>query len=424
MIKLIFTLPLVLLSLWLNFTTESASTTANSMTMCMPLATDTYKEINETVAENAFENDTTKAYTMPLLAKTPKGEVMLSWTEKDLQGTTSFCLAFSKDNGKTFGEKKVIFAGTGIGNSRMMRARVLAKKDGSLVAVFTNSTASQAPAGGGRGGRSSNIVYCVSKDGGSTWTAPASVDSDPKQGIVRGFFDAIVMPNDEIAVVYLKDVANSTKHEERDLRLVLTKDGVMQPEMLIDPVVCDCCPINMLIDANGALNIVYRDNNDNIRDMARIVSTDNGATFSKPEIIHNDGWKINGCPHSGAVSSTYGKSALVAWFSGAEKEMGVRLATREGKKLVVLEDASAKNPYLVDSPKSAVMLWEQNAENGASKIAYRTIKDDKVSTTKWADGTSNATNLVALSVDNQILVAYEVKQSNKRNTIKVSNVVL
>lgn len=393
------------------------------MTMCMPLEANTYQNVNEERGKSAFENDTTKAYTMPLLAKSPKGEVMLSWTEKDLQGITSFCLAFSKDNGKTFGEKKIIYSSAGIGNSRMMRARVLAKKDGSLVAVFTNSTAQQ-PAGGGRGGRSSNIVYCVSNDAGSTWTAPAPVDSDPKQGIVRGFFDAIVLPNDEVAVVYLKDVANSTKHEERDLRLVVTKNGVMQPERLIDPVVCDCCPINMLIDAKGALNIVYRDNNDNIRDMARIISTDNGATFSKPEIIHNDGWKINGCPHSGAVSSTYGKSALVAWFSGAEKEAGVRLATREGKKLFVLEDASAKNPYLVDSPKSAVMLWEQNAENGASKIAYRTIKNDNVSATTWAEGTSNATNVVALSVDSQVLMAYEVKQPNKRNVIKVSSVVL
>lgn len=422
MIKLIFTLPLILLSLWANFTTKNADNQAITMCMSMPNEAD-YQSVSADISYNAFENDTTKAYTMPLLSKTAKGEVMLSWTEKDLQGVTAFCVAFSKDNGKNFGEKKTIFSGTGIGNSRMMRARVLAKKDGTLVAVFINNSAPQ-PAAGGRGGRSSNIVYCVSKDGGSTWTAPAPVDSDPKQGIVRGFFDAIVMSNDEIAVVYLKDVANSTKHEERDLRLVVTKNGEMQPERLIDPVVCDCCPINMLIDANGALNVIYRDNNDNIRDMARMVSTDNGATFSKPEIIHNDGWKINGCPHSGAVSTTFGKSALVAWFSGAETESGVRLATREGKKLFVLEDASAKNPYLVESPKSAVMLWEQNAENSISKLAYRKIASNKVSETIWVDGSANATNSVALTIDIQLLVAYEVKQANKRNTIKVSSLSL
>jgi hypothetical protein len=424
MIKLIFTLPLILISLLVNFNTNKNSD-ATEMTLCLsPSMNDGFQKINEESFNNysTFEIDSTKAYSMPLLVKTPKGEVMLSWTEKDLQGLTSFCLAFSKDNGKTFGEKKTIFSGNGIGNSRMMRAKVLAKKDGSLVAVFSNRD--EPTPGGKGGGRSSNIVYCVSKDAGSTWTLPVSVDADPTRGIVRGFFDAVVMSNDEIAVVYLKDVANSTKFEERDLRLVTTKNGAFLPERVIDPVVCDCCPINMLVDANGALNVIYRDNNDNIRDMARMISTNNAATFSTPVIIHNDGWKINGCPHSGAVSSTYGKSALVAWFSGAEKESGVRLATREGKKLLVLEDASAKNPCLVDLPNSTLMIWEQNAANNASKIAYRKINNDKVSETIWLDGSTNGTNSVALSLDSQVLVAYEVKQENKRNTIKISTVTL
>ena len=94
----------------------------------------------------------------------------------------------------------------------------------------------------------------------------------------------------------------------------------------------------MLIDSDGALNVIYRDNIDNIRDLSRMISTDNSATFSKSEIVPNHGWKINGCPHSAIVSSIYRESAIVAWFSGSEKESGVRLPTREGKKLLVLGD--------------------------------------------------------------------------------------
>lgn len=423
MIRLIFTLPLLFISWLINFSSTTLPKHGNEMTMCGISTIDAYiPSLDKVQVENIFENDTSKAYSMPLLNKTAKGDIILSWTEKDKQGITSFCMAFSKDNGKTFSEKSTIFSGTGIGNSRMMRAKVLAKKDGTLMAVFTNSTTSSS-SNGGRGGRSSNIVYCVSKDG-LTWSAPLPVDSDPKQGVVRGFFDAIVLPNDEVAVVYLKDVANSTKFEERDLRLVLTNNGKMQPEKLIDPVVCDCCPINMLVDTDGFLNIIYRDNNENIRDMARMISTDNGLTFSKPEIIHNDGWKINGCPHSGAVSSTYGKSALVAWFSGVENESGIRLTTREGKKLLVLEDVTAKNPYLVETFKAGVLLWEQNTENSVSRIAYRKVNNDNLSEILWVEGSANATNMVALSVGNQILTAYEVKQSNKKNIIKLSHVAL
>jgi BNR repeat-like domain len=428
MIKLIISFQLFIFGIGAFFNTNKTEKTSaiSEIAVCNSM------EMEEVNLSNNNPEDSTKAYSMPLLSQTPKGDVLLSWTEKNAEGVTAFCVAFSKDKGKTFSDKKVIFAGTGVGNSRMMRAKVLTKKDGSLIAVFSNrdvaptaSTSTSPPQGGRGGGRSSNIVYCVSKDNGSTWTNPVSVDSDPKQGIVRGFFDAVVLPNDEIAVAYLKDVANSTKHEERDLRMVVTKNGAFQPEKVIDPVVCDCCPISMLIDANGALNIVYRDNNDNIRDMAKMVSTDNAETFSNPKILHNDEWKINGCPHSGAVASTSGKGALFAWFSGAEKESGIRLVTNEGKKLLVLNDPSAKNAALADGSQNQILLWEQNKpENNLTEIAFKKINKDNVSETIWVDGSANGINSTGLVLDNQLLVAYEVKQANKRNSLKISTVRL
>jgi hypothetical protein len=365
-------------------------------------------------------NDTTKAYSMPLLLKTPQGEVLLSWIEKDNAGMSSFCLAFSTDGGKTFSDKKVIYSGMGVSSSRLMRAKLLTKKDGSLVAVFSNRPDTSTP---GVGRRAAEIVYCVSKDKGNTWTSPQSVDTDPTKGIMRGFFDAVLMANDEIAVAYLKDVKNSTKHEERDLRLAITKNGVFQDEKLIDPVVCDCCNISLLLDSKGALNIYYRDNNDNIRDIAKIVSTDNAQTFSKPEILYNDNWQINGCPHNGATASTFGKSSLIAWFSGTTNEPGIRLVTQEGKQLFVL-NGSAKNAYLSSSNQNAALFWEQNQENNISKIAYRKVSSDKVSETLWINDSANGINPTGVVLDKQIVVAYEIKQANKKNTIKVESLSL
>ena len=440
MIKLIISFNVLFFSIWTFFSTSESEKTKplSEIPMCNTMqadginlwGTNNFSKFNSIEATpSVFETDTSKAYSMPLLARTPKGEVLLSWTEKDEQGMTSFCLAFSQDKGKTFLEKKVIYAGNGIGNSRLMRAKVLAKKDGSLVAVFTNradapaATAGTQQGGGkGRGGRSSDLVYCQSKDGGATWTNPQSVDSDPTKGILRSFFDATLMANDEIAVVYLKDVKGSTKHEERDLRLVITKNGVFQPEKLIDPVVCDCCNINLLVDANGALNVYYRDNNDDIRDIAKMTSTDNGETFSKPQIVHNDGWKINGCPHSGAVSSTHGKSALVAWYSGAETESGIRLVTQEGKKLFVLDDPSVKNPSLMSSSQVSAMLWEQGKDK--TQLVFRKINGDKVSETLSVEGSENATNSTGLIIGNQLLIAHEVKQENKKNSLKITTTTL
>jgi hypothetical protein len=364
-------------------------------------------------------DDSTKTYSMPLLSKNTKGNTILSWTEKDSKGSTAFCMATSKDGGKTFGDTKTIFAGMGVGNSRLMRAKLLFKKDGSMVAIFSNRGESKDKK------RILDIVFCQSSDDGNTWTAPKSVDSDPTP-CVKGFFDAVLLANDEIAVSYLKDVANSTKHEERDLRLVLTKNGQFQPERVIDPVVCDCCNISLLVDAKGALNVYYRDNNDDIRDLAKMTSTDNGGTFSKPQIVYTDNWKIAGCPHSGATSSVGSSSNLVAWYSAAESEKGIRLTTQEGKKLLVINEPSAKNAYLTNN----VLLWEQNkgevgpSQGSPTQIAYRKITNDKVSEIVWVNESVNGGNAVGLVVDNQLVVAYEVRQNNKKNSIKISTVNL
>jgi BNR repeat-like domain len=423
MVKLISSFPMILMSIFAFFGVNNTEkvVVVSKISLCQTVH-------NESAFVNkVIDGDTSKNYAMPLLAKTSAGEIMLSWTEKDAKEMTSFCLSFSKDGGKTFSEKKTVFIGPGIGNNRMFRARVLSKKDGSFVAVFANrgELASSATQGGHGSGRASSLVYCISKDKGNTWTIPVSVDADPKQGIMRGFFDAIVMANDEIAVAYLKDVANSTKHEERDLRMVITKNGVFQPEKVVDAVVCDCCPVNLLLSDNGDLSVIYRDNNDDIRDMAKITSKDNAVTFGKSQIVHNDDWKIQGCPHSGAVSSTAGKNTLYAWYSGAEKESGIRLVNNEGKKLLVINETSAKNAYLVSNLKTSLLLWEQNqTENNLSQIAFRKINNNNLTETKWIEGSTNGANSTGIIIGNQVLVAFEVKGANRKNSLKMSTINL
>ncbi|MCP9769637.1 exo-alpha-sialidase [Lacihabitans sp. LS3-19] len=430
MFRLIFFFPLFFLSIWnLNFSKNKATSPSQEITICNTSVQNSFSKYSSNTdqkevkgIEIPFENDPNKTYSSPLLANTSNGEIMISWTEKDEKGIVSFCVAFSKNKGETFSKKNVIFSGTGIGNSRMMRAKVLSKRNGGFVAIFANREESQGSSSG-RGGRSSNIVFCESKDGGKTWSQPANVDSDPKKGIVRGFFDAVVMTNDEIAVSYLKDVANSTKREERDLRLVLSKNGIFQPERLIDPVVCDCCPINFMIGNDGSLNVIYRDNNDNIRDMAKMTSYDNGLTFSKPEIIFNDKWEINGCPHNGAVSTPDGNSGLVSWFSGSDQEMGIRLTSLNGKKIFVLDDATARNQMLVKMPKSSVLLWEQNKDDdNLSSIALRTIVDGKSSETIWVENSANSNGITGLNAGDFMLIASESIQSDKKNKIKISKI--
>ena len=371
------------------------------------------------VGAQSFFDDTTKTYAAPRLAKTPQAGVLLTWTEKDPSGMAAFCMASSGDAGQTFADKRVIYASTGIGGSRLMQPKVLFKKNGDMVAVFSNR--SDTPTGK----RSLDILFSVSNNNGVSWSAPQSVDADPTKGIVRGFYDAVVLPNDEIAVAYLKDVAGSTKHEERDLRLVVTKNGVFAPERVIDSVVCDCCNVSLLVDATGALQVYYRDNNDDIRDMARLTSTDNAATFSKSAVVHTDNWKIKGCPHSGAVSGVFGNSALVTWFSGAADQPGIRLTTQEGKRLAILSEPSAKNASVSVLANTAVWLWEQNqGEAKVSQIGFKTLNAGTLSETVWVKNSENATNASSVLFDKKMVVVYEVKKTGQKTSIRRQTVDL
>lgn len=397
--------------------------------------------------------DDTRAVALPVLTQLPAGQVLLSWTEKDPDGKLFLYTALSADKGKTFSDKNLVYAANGIGASRLMKPRVLAKPNGTLVAVFTLRTESAQPApaaapadnhaGMNHGGHqpaaatatpaekprgrrapaTTQIVTTTSTDLGRTWTEPQPVDSDKTPNLLRGFFDATVLSNGEIAIAYLKDVAGSTKHEERNLRLVVTQNGQFQPERIIDPVACDCCNISMLVDANGTLNIYYRDNNDDIRDISRLQSTDNGKTFTAPKNLYADNWKINGCPHSGPSSVRLGKSALVAWFSGTTSNTaGVRVVTQEGERLAVVEDPSAKNASLVQAPNAGVLVWEQvrgAGETPTTAIAYRVINAKKAADTQWLTGSEQGQNASGLVVGDQLLVAYELRRPGKPNALQL-----
>lgn len=436
MIKIIITINLFFISFFGFF--MNSKTEKPAMTIC--------KTIDETALTSVgleanftgspIETDPNKTYTLPTFTKNNKGEVVLYWTEKDPQNVVSLCYATSKD-GKTYGEKKTVFADGGLGNGRLMRPKLLFKKNGEMVAVFSYRTSPAMPprearptqgqeanrtapapqqAPQGRPKRSSEIRFTVSKDGGNSWTSPTSVDTDTTK-LTRGFFDAVLLANDEIAVAYLKDVKGSTKHEERDLRLAITKNGVFQAEKLIDAVVCDCCNISMVVDESGALHMVYRDNNNDIRDMSHIVSKDNGTTFSTPKTLFADKWEIKGCPHAGATTVSVGKEQYATWFSGTQNgQSGFRLANSSGKLLRVL-DASAKNTYITSDDKTAVLVWEQTAESGVSNVFYSKIVNGKLLDNQKVTDSDYGQNASTLVFNGKVLVAYEVLKADKKTVL-------
>jgi BNR repeat-like domain len=390
--------------------------------------------------QHNFANDNA-TMALPTLVQNPNGKVILHWSEKDAQNKISLYFAESADQGKTFGEKQLIYSEMGIGTGKLARPRLLFKKNGEMWAFFTHrinapaAPAAAKPAEAGQGGhaghspapaaapapkRDVQIRYAISKDQGKTWTAPASADGDTSR-LVRGFFDVAVLPNDEIAVVYLKDVKGSTKHEERDLRMVLTKKGAFQPEKLLDAVVCDCCNISLLVGKDGQLNVYYRDNNNDIRDIARLVSKDNGQTFGKSEIVHTDNWEIKGCPHSGAVSTATKQGNYVSWYAGASKNPGIRVVDPQGKLINIL-DESAQNQNLAAYDDKIVWVWDQSPEKESKQVYYGILKGAQVAEKGILPGSENGGNPSVLVLKDKVLVAHEVTGTDKKVTVRVTGI--
>lgn len=82
--------------------------------------------------------------------------------------------------------------------------------------------------------------------------------------------------------------------------------------------VCPCCRPTVTAGEKGEGFVVWRQVVGEVRDMVAAKTADGGKTWSSPVPVSNDGWKIPGCPHSGAAVALVRDELYVTWYSEAE----------------------------------------------------------------------------------------------------------
>jgi hypothetical protein len=93
---------------------------------------------------------------------------------------------------------------------------------------------------------------------------------------------------------------------------------------MIDERICDCCQTDAAMTARGLI-VAYRDRSDaEIRDI-HVVRRE-GQSWTTPTPVHQDGWKIPGCPVNGPAIAARGDTVVVAWFTAPDDTARVRLA--------------------------------------------------------------------------------------------------
>ncbi len=91
----------------------------------------------------------------------------------------------------------------------------------------------------------------------------------------------------------------------------------------IDAKVCECCPTAAAVTSEGIIAAYRNRSDDEIRDnyITRLVS----GTWTTPQAVFNDNWKIAACPVNGPALSANGSLVAMAWFT-AKNDQGQAFA--------------------------------------------------------------------------------------------------
>ena len=248
------------------------------------------------------------------------------------------------------------------GNDFMVNAadvpsvRLLA--DGTLVAQWLQED--------GPDPESYKLRLSMSRDAGRTWSAPASPHHDTVQ-TQHGFASLFQAPGAGLGLVWLDGRAIKPDAPEGVGNMALRAaifdaNGSERPETVVDSRVCECCPTAAAATSEGTI-VAYRNRSDNeIRDI--YVTTFVNGRWTPPVAVHNDGWRITGCPVNGPAISARGRDVAVAWFT-AKDDQGhsfVAFSHDAGRTFgapVRVDDVSSPGRVGVEvlSDTSAIVSW-------------------------------------------------------------------
>jgi hypothetical protein len=252
-------------------------------------------------------------------------QLVHTWLESD-EGSTHRLLFSRLTDG--WSEPVVIAAGDDFFANWADLPGVVAAADGSLTAHWLAKTGEETYA--------YSIFLARSTDGGATWTPIGRLNNDDTP--TEHGFVSYVAEGDGVRAFWL-DGRGMVEGGPMSLRTASIGAQVGDDEVL-DERVCECCSTGSAMTSVGPV-VVSRDRSeDETRDISIVRWTDGG--WSRPHPIHQDSWRIDGCPVNGPEIAADGELVVVAWFTAAAAEPRVRV--------VFSRDAGASfgPPVLVD----------------------------------------------------------------------------
>lgn len=230
-----------------------------------------------------------------------------------------------------------------------------------------------------------DVRMSTSSDGGQTWSPPFLLNRDGRKN-EHGFVSLAPLPKGGVAATWLDGRNMPEGKEEGDMTLryaTIDARGSIHSDVQLDGRTCECCATGMTMATSGPV-IVYRDRSPKeVRDIAVVRGTAKGWT--RPRLLHADGWKIAGCPVNGPQIAAAGNHLGAAWFTAANDHGRVYAAfSFDG-------GASFGEPVRVDDgrplgrvdivmidPRTAIVTWLEQTPAGGEIRARRVFGNGRV----------------------------------------------
>ncbi|MBO6515105.1 MAG: T9SS type A sorting domain-containing protein [Bacteroidia bacterium] len=137
---------------------------------------------------------------------------------------------------------------------------------------------------------------------------------------------------------------------------------------------CDCCP-GFILAERDQIVVMFRNNDNDLRDIWASVSKDGGRTFPLGKDIDRNDWIIGGCPSTGPEAITIGDSLVAVWMSGASGKSKINIGTADLKALnvginseITPETNNQQNYPKIDGDGQFIITTWQEIENGSRNI--------------------------------------------------------
>jgi hypothetical protein len=359
----------------------------------------------------------------PSTAAAPDGTFYVAWVNHDAKQADVMLAHFNGD-GQMQGTPVRVNRQAGVATAwRGDQPSVAVARDGAVYVLWTTRVD-----GGDKHG--TDVYLSVSNDRGQSFASEVKANDDKAIG-AHGMHSLAVAPDGRIYAAWL-DERNvhmpmpSTKAEghhmesNRDLYLTYSTDGgrTFAANRKVVSEACPCCKTALAVSADGTLYAGWRQVlPGNFRHIAVATSSDGGTNFSKPVIVSDDRWMLQGCPVSGPSLSVDRASGVlkVVWYAAGEGNApGVYFAESKDKaqsfspRQLLSQETVQGTPAVATDQTKMIALWQTT---GVAETKMRDLGNAGSALSVAA----NAELPAGTFANEKLFVAYIAREKEKRS---------